>query len=113
MRLTNHADAPDSEYHFESSDEYCAPAIVDRAAKAVDAALNLDAADQAQLRAIVSLEKLRYAFAINEHDLKAHGKQIQDIRNALIQNHGREPFDNGDVEKAFYKALNQEYGYAG
>lgn len=113
MRLTDHADAPDDEYHFESSDEYCAPGIVDRAAAAVAASLTLDDADQAQLQAIVSLEKLRHAFATSEQDLKAHGKQVQEIRNALIRSHGREPFDNGDVEKAFYKRLNREYGYVG
>ncbi|EKT4465576.1 hypothetical protein QEL93_000947 [Pseudomonas putida] len=113
MRLTDHARAPGNEYHFESSDEYCAPALVERAAKAVATTIRLDAAGQAQLQAIVELEKLRYAFATGDADLKAHGQQIQAIRNTLIQAHGREPFDNGAVEKAFYKALNQAYGYVG
>lgn len=113
MRLTDHALAPGDEYHFESSDEYCAPPLVERAAKSVFATMSLDAAGQAQLQAIVDLEKLRYAFAMGDGDIKTHGKQIQDIRNTLIQAHGREPFDNGAVEKAFYKALNQAYGYVG
>ena len=53
MRLTDHARAPGNEYHFESSDEYCAPVLVERAAKAVATTIRLDAAGQAQLQAIV------------------------------------------------------------
>lgn len=113
MRLTDHARKPNSEYHFESSDEYCDPAIVDQAAHVVRAALSLGPAEQAQLQTIISLEKLRYEFAINGQDVKAHGQQVQALRNTLVQQHGREPFDNGEIEKAFYKALNEEYGYVG
>lgn len=112
MRLTDHALNRDCEYHFESSDEYCNPEIVDRAARIVRTALNLGPAEQAQLQTIISLEKLRYEFATNGQDIQTHGQQIQALRNALVQQHGREPFDNGEIEKAFYKALNEEYGYA-
>lgn len=113
MRLTDHARKPDCEYHFESSDEYCAPEIVDRAERVVRADFNLDPAEQAQLQTIISLEKLRYEFANSGQDVKAHGQQIQALRNTLVQQYGREPFDNGKIEKAFYKALNKEYGYVG
>ena len=111
MRLTNHALKHGCEYHFESSDEYCDPAIVDRAASEVRATFSLDSATEAQLQTIISLEKLRYEYANSGQDVKAHGQRIQALRNALIQQYGREPFDNGKVEKAFYKALNKEYGY--
>lgn len=113
MRLNDHARKPNSEYHFESSDEYCDPAIVDRAANVVRAAFSLGPAEQAQLQTIISLEKLRYEFAISGQDVKAHGQHLQALRNTLVQKHGREPFDNGEIEKAFYKALNEEYGYVG
>lgn len=113
MRLIDHARNPDSEYHFESSDEYCDPSIVDRAARVVRAAFSLGPTEQAQLQTIISLEKLRYEFANNGQDVKTHGQQIQALRNTLVQQHGREPFDNGEIEKAFYKALNEEYGYVG
>ncbi|EIU5459886.1 TPA: hypothetical protein ACPHWC_003088 [Pseudomonas aeruginosa] len=113
MRLIDHARKPNSEYHFESSDEYCDPAIVDRAAHVVRATRSLVPAELAQLQTIISLEKLRYEFAINGQDIKAHGQQVQALRNTLVQQHGREPFDNGEIEKAFYKALNEEYGYVG
>lgn len=113
MRLTDHASNPNSDYHFESSDQYCDPAIVDRAANVVRATFSLEPAEQAQLQTIISLEKLRYEFAINGQDVKAHGQQLQALRDTLVQQHGREPFDNGEIEKAFYKALNGEYGYVG
>ncbi|WP_144400894.1 hypothetical protein [Novosphingobium sp. MBES04] len=112
MRMTDHALNAASEYHFESSDEYCAPELVDQAAGAVRTSHNLNPADRAQLQAIVDLEKLRFAFAYNDISLKEHGQQIQALRKQLIERHGREPFDNGKIEKAFYQALNQAYGYA-
>ena len=113
MRLTDHALEPTCEYHFESSDEFCAPAFIDQAARAVRTAQNLSPADDAQLQTIVDLEKLRFAFAGGNNSLKEHGQQIQALRKDLIERHGREPFDNGKIEKAFYRALNHAYGFAG
>ncbi|MFZ3025880.1 hypothetical protein [Pseudomonas sp.] len=113
MRMTDHAANAKDEYHFESSKEYCDPSVVEKAAKLVMDNMSLTAADVAQLKAIVMLERLRFDFVHSDQDIKDHARDIQALRKELIAAHHREPFDNGDLEKAFYKALNKAYGYAG
>jgi len=111
MIMTDHAENPNEEYHFESSLEFCSPDIVKRVEKKVRASTECTPADSAQLTAIVELELLRYEFAHGQYDAKCRKKKIQSIRQRLINEHGREPFENGRIDKAFYKALNDEYGY--
>jgi hypothetical protein len=111
--MTDHATNAMDEYHFESSKEYCDPSIVESAAKFVMNNMNITAADVAQLKTIVMLERLRFDFVHSDQDIKDHARDIQALRKELIATHHREPFDNGDLEKAFYEALNKEYGYVG
>jgi hypothetical protein len=75
--MTDHALEPTSEYHFESSDEYCTPEFVDQAARAVRDAHNLEPDDCAQLETIVDLEKLRFAFVNGKMSLKEHGEKYK------------------------------------
>ncbi|MGE8399877.1 MAG: hypothetical protein ACN6NZ_08055 [Burkholderiales bacterium] len=113
MPMIDHAENADTEYHFESSDEYCSPDLVEQVAQALKQSMSLTAADLAQLATIVNLERLRHDFAHSGQSLAEHGREIQRLRNELIEHHRREPFDNGKLEKAFYKALNKAYGYVG
>lgn len=111
MQLTDHVFNAQDEYHFETSDEYCDRAMVAKADEYVRNTLKLTEADLAQLETIVRLESLRFAYAHGERNIVEHAQDIQALRNNLIKCHQREPFDNGAIEAAFYRALNREYGY--
>ncbi|WP_157956856.1 hypothetical protein [Salinicola aestuarinus] len=105
-----HQASSNSEYHFESSDEYCDPILVRKVKDEMVAESFLSELELAQLIAIVKLETARYEYAVGDSSLKAHGETVQAIRNELIQANGVEPFDNGKVESEFYRRLNREYG---
>lgn len=109
--MQDHKINPDEEYHFESSDEFCSPEVVNKAKKIIENNIELTKPEQAQLNAIASLELARYEHATKNTSIESHGKEIQEIRNILINNYKLEPFDNGEIDKAFYDALNREYGY--
>lgn len=105
-----HQPSSKNEYHFESSDEYCDPKLVRKVQEEMVAEISLSEAEVAQLNAIVNLEVARYEYATNDSNHESHGRVIQSIRNKLIKAYGVEPFDNGRVDKEFYKRLNREYG---
>lgn len=110
MRLANHATNTKNFYHFEDSDDCCEPDVVTAAAERLRQSKDLNTADAAQLETIVLLELLRYEYAAGEMPVDDLKSQIQKLRNTLIDVHGREPFDNGNIDKDFYRFLNEEYG---
>ena len=111
MNMIDHADNPREEYHFESSMEFCSPEVVLSVEKKIRSSMSLTPEDSAQLKAIVELELMRYDFAHGQYDATCRKQMIQAVRNKLIKDFSREPFEDGPVDKAFYKALNREYGY--
>ncbi len=111
MRLVNHATNTNVFYHIEESDDFCEPEIVNAAAERLRQTSELNDADNAQLETIVALEKLRFEFASSEMPVSELQLQMEKLRNGLINLHGREPFDNGRIDKHFYELLNEEYGY--
>lgn len=113
MQLTNHKDNSRKEYHFESSLDYCDPEKITRVSELLSHRSDFNDTDRAQLLAIVELERLRYRFANDELPLEIYRAEVQSVRQALIDSHNREPFDNGKVDKAFYVELNKGYGYVG
>ncbi|MEN4771285.1 hypothetical protein [Duffyella gerundensis] len=113
MHLTNHKDNAREEYHFESSQDYCDPEQIARVSALLNHRSDFNDADRAQLLAIVELERLRYRFANDELSLESYQAEVQAIRQALIDTHKREPFNNAKVDRAFYVELNKGYGYVG
>lgn len=112
MRITDHQEDPESFYHHESSNEYCTPDKVEEAAERVRRSFKLEERYEAQLECIVALERLRYEFALSSDiDLNDVGAKVQALRTKLIEGYGIEPFDNGKVDKTFYRFLNEGYGY--
>lgn len=111
MSLTNHKDNTQEEYHFESSDDYCDVDIINIAAQNVRNNINMNEQDDAQLKSIVDLEKTRCSFAVGNISHNELKKRIYDIRHNLVKEYHREPFDNGTIDKKFYKELNELYGY--
>mgnify|MGYP003649299556 CR=1 FL=1 len=111
MKITDHALNPKQEYHFESSVEFCSPEIIKRVEKKVKESKSLSDDDSEQLKAIVKLELMRFEFANGSEELSTHSSKVQRVREELIKKTKREPFDNGEVDKAFYELLNIEYGY--
>ncbi|XXN66746.1 hypothetical protein ACRQ84_23470 (plasmid) [Enterobacter ludwigii] len=113
MHLTNHKDNAREEYHFESSQDYCDLGHIARVSELLNHRSDFNDADRAQLLAIMELERLRYRFANDELPLDSYQAEVQSVRQALIDSHKREPFDNGKVDRAFYVELNKGYGYVG
>ncbi len=111
MRLVNHATNTKEFYHIETSDDFCEPEVVKKAAERVRHTCELDDADAAQLEAIVALELLRFEYASTEMPVSELQIQMQKLRNELFDLHGREPLDNGKIDKVFYELLNEEYGH--
>lgn len=111
MSLTNHKNNSQEEYHFESSSDYCDVDIVNIAAQNIRNNINMNEQDHAQLKSIIDLETTRYLFAIGKISHDELKKRIHDIRNNLVKEYHREPFDNGNIDKKFYKELNKLYGY--
>ena|SRR5690554_5544225 len=109
--MLNHSENPQDEYHFESSEEYCTPEVIEKVKRAIEKSRKLTEPEQAQLQAIVKLELARYEYATQHNNIDEHGEEIQKIRYELVNKYGIEPFHNGAIDKAFYDALNREYGY--
>lgn len=59
---------------------------------------------------VCEFELLRFEYASGDMPVDNLKSQIQKLRNNLIDVHGREPFDNGNIDKGFYTFLNEEYG---
>ena len=109
--MINHAINAKKFYHFEDSDEFCEPEVVEVVAERMRQTVDLNDADTAQLETIVALEQLRFEYATRGMPVSELKHQIQTLRSSLITLHGREPFDNGNIDKRFYKLLNEEYGF--
>lgn len=102
--------APQKEpYHFESSQSYCSPEKVKRAAASVQEDLDLDDRDREQLNAIIELELLRYQLAKSKIDLEPYQEKVQEVVRQCDTSCERSPFDPTKVHKYFYNYLNSEY----